>query len=172
MRVDEWGRVVFTAEGIIDLLLKGSDVSGLIVEDTSELQTYNQLCSHHDKSGFLIDAATVPDQTPEETHAARAANWVIPDEIREIDVRAYLLSLCDEDPIRETRVNMEMDLFEERDLEPLLRLMIYLVYHFTENKVVWGVGRGSSVSSYVLFLIGIHKIDSVKYDLDVRDFLK
>ena len=63
-------------------------------------------------------------------------------------------------------------MFEERQLLPLLQLMIYLIYHFTQNKVVWGVGRGSSVSSYVLFLIGVHKIDSLAYNLDIRDFLK
>jgi DNA polymerase III alpha subunit len=37
---------------------------------------------------------------------------------------------------------------------------------------VWGVGRGSSVASYVLFLIGVHRIDSMKYNLDYKEFLR
>ena len=41
-----------------------------------------------------------------------------------------------------------------------------------DKNVLWGVGRGSSVASYALFLIGVHKIDSVKYDLDWREFLR
>ena len=41
-----------------------------------------------------------------------------------------------------------------------------------KNNIVWGVGRGSSVSSYVLFLMGVHKVDSMKYNLDIKDFLK
>jgi DNA polymerase III alpha subunit len=41
-----------------------------------------------------------------------------------------------------------------------------------ERNIVWGVGRGSSVASYVLFLIGTHKVDSVKYELDFNEFLK
>jgi DNA polymerase III alpha subunit len=41
-----------------------------------------------------------------------------------------------------------------------------------KNKIVWGVGRGSSVASYVLFLIGIHKVNSLKYNLDIKEFLK
>jgi DNA polymerase III alpha subunit len=54
----------------------------------------------------------------------------------------------------------------------LLFYLKYLVDTLRENKVVWGVGRGSSVASYVLYLIGIHKIDSIKYDLDITEFLK
>jgi DNA polymerase III alpha subunit len=41
-----------------------------------------------------------------------------------------------------------------------------------ENDIVWGVGRGSSVASYTLYLIGVHKIDSIKYELDINEFLK
>jgi len=41
-----------------------------------------------------------------------------------------------------------------------------------KNNIVWGVGRGSSVASYVLFLLGVHKIDSMYYELSVDEFLK
>ena len=41
-----------------------------------------------------------------------------------------------------------------------------------DNQVIWGVGRGSSVASYVLYLIGIHKIDSMYYDLPINEFLR
>ncbi len=54
----------------------------------------------------------------------------------------------------------------------VLNLLLYLVDHFRTNKIVWGVGRGSSVASYILYLIGIHKVDSIKYDLDIGEFLK
>jgi DNA polymerase III alpha subunit len=54
----------------------------------------------------------------------------------------------------------------------LLFYLKYLVDTLRENKVLWGVGRGSSVASYVLYLIGVHKIDSLKYNLDIAEFLK
>jgi DNA polymerase III alpha subunit len=54
----------------------------------------------------------------------------------------------------------------------LLFYLKYLVDAMRENKIVWGVGRGSSVASYVLYLIGVHRIDSIKYDLDIKEFLK
>jgi DNA polymerase III alpha subunit len=41
-----------------------------------------------------------------------------------------------------------------------------------ENNIVLGVGRGSSVASYVLYLLGVHRVDSLKYDLDIKEFLK
>ena len=62
--------------------------------------------------------------------------------------------------------------FKKRDMNNLLRYMIYLVDFMRENNIVWGVGRGSSVASYVLYLIGVHKIDSIQYGLDWREFLR
>jgi len=40
------------------------------------------------------------------------------------------------------------------------------------NHVIWGVGRGSSVASYVLYKLGVHRIDSLFYDLSVDEFLR
>lgn len=71
-----------------------------------------------------------------------------------------------------TRVLEEFALFEEREMIPVLRCLIYLIAHFREEGIVWGVGRGSSVASYCLYLIGVHKVNSLAFDLDVREFLK
>jgi len=38
--------------------------------------------------------------------------------------------------------------------------------------MIWGVGRGSSVASYVLYLLDVHRIDSMFYDLDPSEFLR
>jgi DNA polymerase III alpha subunit len=70
------------------------------------------------------------------------------------------------------RVCEEMDVYVDRGLTPVLKFMIYLVDTMRANNIVWGVGRGSSVASYVLFLIGVHKIDSMKYNLDYKEFLR
>ena len=65
-----------------------------------------------------------------------------------------------------------MTLFAKNDMIPVLKTMKYVVDTLRKNNIVWGVGRGSSVSSYVLFLIGIHKIDSIKYNLPIEEFFK
>ena len=68
---------------------------------------------------------------------------------------------------------VELNLFNmNKTMYNLLRYMCYLVDFMRENNIVWGVGRGSSVSSYVLFLIGIHKVNSIQYDLDYKEFLR
>ena len=51
-------------------------------------------------------------------------------------------------------------------------LVIYIVDAFKKHNLVRGVGRGSSVASYVLYLLGAHKVDSHKYSLNIREFLK
>ncbi|EHU8780942.1 hypothetical protein N0S44_000172 [Escherichia coli] len=88
-----------------------------------------------------------------------------------INLRDYFLEKCTSDEARK-RVEYELDLYEYYNMTKLLRCMIWLVDYMEENKIFWGLGRGSSVASYCLFLIGLHMVDSLKYDLDVNEFLK
>lgn len=155
---------------VFRLIHEGFDVWSIPAEMTPEIERFNEMCMKFDQTKWMISPPVVPEGTPEEEHDRHAANWLVPDDIKQIDVRTFLLSICT-DAARD-RVNQEMDLYEERDLIPLLQLMMYLVNYFRENDVVWGVGRGSSVASYVLFLIGVHKIDPLKYGLSIDQFLK
>jgi len=63
-------------------------------------------------------------------------------------------------------------LYQDKNLFNLLKYLKYLVDIMKENNIIWGVGRGSSVSSYVLYKLGVHKIDSMYYNLDVKEFLR
>jgi hypothetical protein len=90
---------------------------------------------------------------------------------KEYPVASYLLDLCK--TAEETaRVEMELKLFEKHGMMNLLCFLKYLVDKLRENTILWGVGRGSSVASYCLYLLGVHKINSLKYNLDIREFLK
>lgn len=106
--------------------------------------------------------------------------WNIPPRYRTMDVEAFIIdklvevagSLGDAQfDKRAARVSTELKLYKQYDLYDVLRTLIYIINTLTTNNVVWGIGRGSSVSSYVLFLIGTHDVDSVLYDLDITDFL-
>jgi DNA polymerase III alpha subunit len=70
------------------------------------------------------------------------------------------------------RAGKELFLFQEKGMFPLLRYLKYLVDTLQHNNVIWGVGRGSSVASFVLYLLGVHRINSLYYDLDIEEFLK
>jgi DNA polymerase III alpha subunit len=95
----------------------------------------------------------------------------MPTSYKEFDIAKYVLELCQSDEELQ-RVGQELLLFQERDMFSLLRYLKYLVDTMRENNIVWGVGRGSSVSSFVLFLIGIHRINSLYFDLSIDEFLK
>jgi DNA polymerase III alpha subunit len=98
----------------------------------------------------------------------------MPDEYKDLNVYKYVLGKAEtpcEQPVQD-RIWEEIKAYEERDMLNLLRYMIYLVDFMRENNIVWGVGRGSSVASYVLYLIGVHKIDSIQYGLDWQEFLR
>jgi DNA polymerase III alpha subunit len=102
-------------------------------------------------------------------------HWFMPDEYKNLDVWKYLVNKCEEKnqwPEKISRITAEYREFESRKMIPLLQYIIYLVDFMREHNIVWGVGRGSSVASYVLYLIGIHKINSIQYDLDWREFLR
>jgi DNA polymerase III alpha subunit len=96
--------------------------------------------------------------------------WMIPEEYRIMNIEEYLVNICPEENY--DRLIMELELYRKHNMIPVLKAIKYLVDTLRKNSVVWGVGRGSSVSSYVLFLLGIHKIDSVKYNLPIEEFFK
>ena len=70
------------------------------------------------------------------------------------------------------RLIEELQEYRKRDMLNLLKWLKFLVDTMRQNQIIWGVGRGSSVASYVLYLLGIHKIDSVKYKLDFKEFMR
>ena len=104
-------------------------------------------------------------------NAVDTTNWFIPYEYKTMDILDWLYQRCPTPEIRE-RVVEELRLFAKHDMIPVLKTMKYVVDTLRANNVVWGVGRGSSVASYVLFMIGVHKIDSVKYKLPINEFFK
>ena len=103
----------------------------------------------------------------------RINTYNIPEHYQTIDVKEYVRKLVsDGDSDQIGRVEMELTEFEARNLFPVLRILIYIIETMRKHELVWGVGRGSSVASYVLYLLGVHKVDSLKYNLDIREFLK
>lgn len=97
-------------------------------------------------------------------------NWFIPEEYKNMDIEGFLVNQCPRENYQ--RLMDELELYKNHNMMPVLNTMKYIVDTLRKNNVVWGVGRGSSVASYVLFLIGIHKIDSVKYKLPINEFFK
>lgn len=99
------------------------------------------------------------------------SNWFMPQTYKDMDIEAYILGMCKSQE-QINRTEYELTLYKERNLLDLLRQMKYIVDTLEKNNVVWGVGRGSSVASYVLYLLKVHRIDSIKYCIDITEFFK
>jgi DNA polymerase III alpha subunit len=170
MKYDQYGQTYTTSSELCDLLYKNPtlDISRFQVEDSLE---YNRSVAELHAELDLLDSYHSINQTVEEFDRVLQTNWRMPVEYRELDIAEYVLSLCKEEHELQ-RVGQELLLYQERNLFDLLRYLKYLVDTLRKNNVVWGVGRGSSVASYVLFLLGVHKIDSLYYNLDIDEFLK
>jgi DNA polymerase III alpha subunit len=170
MKYDQYGQTYTTSSELCDLLYKNPklDISLFQVEDSLE---YNRSVAELHAELDLLDSYHEINQTVEEFDRVLQTNWRMPQEYRELDIAEYILGLCKEEHELQ-RVGQELLLYQERNLFDLLRYLKYLVDTLRKNNVVWGVGRGSSVASYVLFLLGVHKIDSLYYNLDIDEFLK
>ena len=170
MKYDQYGQTYTTSNELCDLLYKNPtlDISLFQVEDRLE---YNRSVAELHAELDLLDSYHNISQTVEEFDSILQRNWRMPKEYKELDIAAYVLGLCKEEHELQ-RVGEELILYQERNLFDLLRYLKYLIDTLRKNNIVWGVGRGSSVASYVLFLIGVHKIDSLYYNLNIDEFLK
>jgi len=136
------------------------------------------VCLDLDEVKLFNDAKRLLDSNVQRLHSETDLNiindeliWFSPDKWKSWDVNKWCLSQCN--TIEQiNRVTEELDLFKSRGLIPMLIHLKFLVEHWRENKIVWGVGRGSSISSYVLFLLGVHRIDPMLYDIDYTEFFK
>jgi hypothetical protein len=171
MKINMYGQAILSSDNLRELLLQGKNIGHLNVISDDDIQLYekyqDQLLKH---TTIFLDA---PDEvlTFDDFHLQKADEWIFPLEYQQIDVHAWLLDKCQTQQEID-RVNEEYLLYLERDLVMLLRLFIFLVDYMRKNKFIWGVGRGSSVSSYILYLIGVHRVNSLKYGFDIKDYLK
>jgi DNA polymerase III alpha subunit len=166
---DIYGQEIYNERELCSMLMKDH---GKILQD---VLADVEIKFHYDlevENPPTVIKYTDPELTVEEFDTRAQATWWMPQEYKDLDIVSHILDLCGGDDAKLQRVGEELLLYVERDLIPLLQYLKYIVDTMRVNKVVWGVGRGSSVSSYVLYLLGVHRIDSMYYDLDIKDFLK
>jgi DNA polymerase III alpha subunit len=167
---DQYGRTYITEDDAVDLLYQNPDLdlTTLVFDEASK---FNQSVQRTYYNISNLDVLESLDISIEEYDKNNQAFWHMPGEYIKMDVAKYILDLCTtQDQLQ--RVGDELMLFLEKDLFNVLKLLIYISDTAKKNNIVLGVGRGSSVSSYTLYLIGIHKVDSMLYDLDIKEFLK
>ena len=168
-KINETGDCIFTEQDAIDLLYTNPDfdISKLFFELPDQ---YNN--SIKDTGVDLQQLQTVPKRpTPAKVDETNIANWFMPQKYYELNVLEWLLNKCQNDSEKK-RVKQEYLLFEKKNFIKVLQFLIYFIDTLRANNIVWGVGRGSSVASFCLFLIGVHKINPIIYNLDITEFLR
>lgn len=171
MKYDAYGQTHTTTQELCDLLYVNPklDLAKFLVDDPEQ---YNKAIKHlYLDWDVLVRYCSVDVAGIEEWDQVQQHQWHMPKEYKELDIAQWVLDQCKTDEELQ-RVGQELLLYQERNLFKLLCFMKYLVDTLRKHNIVWGVGRGSSVASYVLYLIGVHKINSLYYDLDISEFLK
>jgi DNA polymerase III alpha subunit len=169
MRLDKFGNPIFSSSDIFKFLYQGklTNLKDITVDYSDDIEQLEQTAGFtFQRFNEQLDSISIED-----FDAALQSDWFMPPEYRDFNVQEYCLSRCTNTE-QARRVLDEMAAFEERGMIPLLQWTKHFVDTCNENGIVWGVGRGSSVASFVLFLLGVHQIDSVKYNLDWQEFLR
>tara|TARA_R110002124_G_scaffold127826_1_gene288119 strand:+ start:1284 stop:1757 length:474 start_codon:yes stop_codon:yes gene_type:complete len=154
---NKFGEIVYNIEDVVDLIMKQQTTAGITVDDTVK---FDNVMPETDVS-LSVDEYDLMNQN----------NWLMPEEYKQIDIAQHVIDCCKTDAEIQ-RAGEELLMFQQRNLFNLLKYLRYLVDTMKSNDIIWGVGRGSSVASYVLYLLGVHRVDSMYYDLDPGEFLR
>jgi len=170
MNLDSYHRRVFTEKELCKILYSNPNEK-LSAYNLDNNDQYQKALKENFSSIESIDVLPEIDLTVEEWHKQNQTTWHMPDEYRKLDIAEWVLSKCINDSELQ-RCGEELLEYAERDMLEMLCYLKYLIDTLTENSIVWGVGRGSSVSSFVLYKIGVHRINSLYYDLDFNEFMR
>ena len=183
MKTDDLGIPRFTNRDLINMIYSGNiDKCHVVLCDPSD--DVDRFNAAMEEQGFDKLQKYIPLDVDQKTFdGVCQSEWFMPNEYKNLNLIEYFKSRLTEElqqpESREFYDSKEWKRFAEeyaefgkRGMLDLLKYMIYLVDFMRENGIVWGVGRGSSVASYVLYLIGVHRINSIKYNLDWREFLR
>jgi DNA polymerase III alpha subunit len=168
MRTDIYGQQIYDEMELCLLYLQdpSRNLKRVFVTDEIKFDEVLQLENTPELIKYTGDNCSI-NQFDEKNQS----HWLMPVEYYELDIAQYILDQCSTDEELQ-RAGQELILFQDRDMFILLKYLKYLVDTMRKNNIVWGVGRGSSVASFILFLLGIHKINSLYYDLSIDEFIK
>lgn len=161
------GTVLCNDQALVEILYSDQNLEAAIANPSDDVDLYNRTDRYLDTNYGELNIAS--------GEVYKDVNWfsywVTPEPYNKIDVETEILNRCSSEE-EFFRAKAELKLFNERNMYPVLQHLLYLVDHWRSNNILWGVGRGSSVSSLVLYLIGINRINPLDFDLDIEEFLK
>lgn len=170
MNLDQYHRRVFDEKEICDILYRKPDAD-LSLYNLQDPSKHNTAVNVNYSDLTEISKIVNIDIDPAEWHQQNQNTWHMPIEYQDFDVAEWVLKQCKNDAELQ-RAGHELIEYSKKNLLPMLCYLKYLVDIMQKNNIVWGVGRGSSVSSFVLYLLKVHRINSLYYDLDFNEFMR
>lgn len=170
MQQNKFGELIFNENDLVNLAMQGRDLTvfdHMVVDHTVNMMHWPDFMDH----APILQREQAHECSIPEFHTQQQKNWHMPPQYKNMDIAEHVLSLC-ESSAELQRCGQELLLYQERDLFDLLRYLKYLVDVMRDNQIIWGVGRGSSVASFVLFKLQVHRINSLYYNLDPGEFLR
>lgn len=163
--ITDRGEVVYRHSGLIRKLIQNDSLEGVIAHTNDDVKRMIA-------SGVkLIEwSEGEPEGIPE-----NCFEWNIPQSYLDLDWIEYCGKRLEDGgfgPSYERRFLEEVDLAIERGMDDFIRTIIYVVETAKENRIVLGVGRGSACASLIMYLIGVHRVDPVEYEIPVSEFFK
>lgn len=172
VETNNFGHPVLTEQNIVELLYqdKWNNIKDCKVASDKFVSKYHQIIEDNKETFEQFDTTEFKDDQDGYDQQNRL-NWFMPNEYKNFDIEGFVLGQCNT-PEQKQRVEYELALYKSHAMMDVLQFLKYMVDTLRKNNIVWGVGRGSSVSSYVLYLLNVHKVDSIKYNLDPTEFLR
>ena len=168
MRTDIYGQLILSENDLCNLYMRDPTrtIKKALTESNISLGDILSIESKPELIEYIDSTLSIEDFDNN-----NQSNWYMPNEYKKLDIAKFVLDQCTSEAELQ-RAGEELILFQERNMFVLLQYLKYLVDTMRKHNIVWGVGRGSSVASFVLFLLGVHRINSLYYDLSIDEFIK
>lgn len=155
------GTSIVSPRRYAQMLIEGQDVSGIHVLDSFDADVYN-----FKYSTDISREIELVEVHPVQSHDAS-------EEMFNALVESILSSPRFKDSEEyQKRIEDELEFFVRTSNVVFLIECHRLISQMKENGDVWGVGRGSSCASLLLFILGVTDIDPVKYDIPFSELSK
>ena len=169
IKINDYGDCVYSEDAVIELIYQNPELD--LSKIFTEVDQYNSALEELDIDLPKLPALETKTEDLQLFDKNNYEQWYMPKKYENINVLQWLLDKCQTDA-EKLRVQEEYSRYQEKNFIKVLQFLIYFVDTLRANNIVWGVGRGSSVASFCLFLIGVHKINPMLYNLDYTEFLR
>lgn len=170
--VTDEGEVVAKHSLLVKRALSGEVFTELRAMAHPDIKQYNKSSDNTASIEIWEDSGIDSGKGPK----PETFEWTIPKKYLTLDIAELCIEALEEKNLNSDvyidRLSWELMQMEAKDMHQFVRCLLYVIHRFKEDGVLWGVGRGSSCASLIMYLLGINKVDPVRYNIPAEEFFK